>query len=57
LFTNIEGHTPILACLQYITFGDKVSDYIESFNGKIPGELLDREIFATLEEAKALINV
>jgi transposase InsO family protein len=30
--------------------------YIESFNGKMRDELLDRDIFATLEEAKILIN-
>ncbi len=30
--------------------------YIESFNGKLRDELLDREIFTTLEEAKALIE-
>ena len=30
--------------------------YIESFNGKIRDELLNREIFTTLEEAKALIE-
>jgi putative transposase len=30
--------------------------YVESFNGKMRDELLDREIFTTLEEAKALIN-
>jgi len=30
--------------------------YIESFNGKMRDELLDREIFATLEEARILIN-
>jgi putative transposase len=30
--------------------------YIESFNGKLRDELLDREIFATLEEAKVLIE-
>jgi putative transposase len=30
--------------------------YIESFNGKMRDELLDRELFTTLEEAKALIN-
>ena len=30
--------------------------YIESFNGKMRDELLDREIFTTLEEAKILIN-
>ncbi len=29
--------------------------YIESFNGKMRDELLDREIFFTLEEAKTLI--
>ena len=29
--------------------------YIESFNGKMRDELLDREIFFTLEEAKILI--
>ena len=29
--------------------------YIESFNGKLRDELLDREIFFTLEEAKTLI--
>ena len=30
--------------------------YIESFNGKLRDELLDREIFMTLEEAKILIE-
>ena len=30
--------------------------YIESFNGKMRDELLNREIFTTLDEAKVLIN-
>ena len=30
--------------------------YIESFNGKLRGELLNREIFTALTEAKALIE-
>ncbi len=30
--------------------------YIESFNGKFRDELLDREIFTTLEEARILIE-
>ena len=30
--------------------------YIESFNGKLRDELLNREIFRTLEEAKVLIE-
>jgi putative transposase len=30
--------------------------YIESFNGKMRDELLDRETFTTLEEAKVLIS-
>ena len=30
--------------------------YIESFNGKLRDELLNREIFTTLEEAKVLID-
>jgi len=30
--------------------------YIESFNGKMRDELLDREIFTTLDEARILIN-
>jgi hypothetical protein len=30
--------------------------YIESFNGKLSDELLDREIFTTLEEAKVRID-
>jgi len=30
--------------------------YIESFNGKLRDELLDREIFATLTEAKVLVE-
>ena len=30
--------------------------YIESLNGKLRDELLDREIFTTLEEAKVLIE-
>jgi len=32
------------------------SGYIESFNGKLRDELLNREIFTTLEEAKILIE-
>jgi transposase InsO family protein len=32
------------------------NDYIESFNGKLRDELLNREIFTTLEEAKVLIG-
>ena len=30
--------------------------YVESFNGKLRDELLDREIFYTLKEAKVLIG-
>jgi putative transposase len=30
--------------------------YVESFNDKLQDELLDREIFTTLEEAKVLIE-
>ena len=30
--------------------------YVESFNGKLRDELLDREIFYTLTEAKVLIE-
>jgi len=30
--------------------------YIESFNGKMRDELLNREIFTTLEEAKIRVN-
>ena len=30
--------------------------YIESFNGKLRDELLEREIFTTLEEAKVLLE-
>jgi transposase InsO family protein len=30
--------------------------YIESFNGKLRDELLNREIFTTLEEARVLIE-
>lgn len=30
----------------------KVNDYVESFNGKLRDELLDREIFYSLSEAK-----
>jgi len=32
------------------------NEYIESFNGKLRDELLDREIFTTLEEARVLIE-
>jgi len=32
------------------------SGYVESFNGKLRAELLDREIFYTLKEAKDLIE-
>jgi putative transposase len=31
--------------------------YIESFNGKLRDELLDREIFTTLEEVKVLVEL
>jgi transposase InsO family protein len=31
------------------------NDYVESFNGKMHDELLDRKVFFTLEEAKTLI--
>ena len=31
--------------------------YVESFNGKLRDELLNREIFTTLEEAKVLTEV
>jgi putative transposase len=31
--------------------------YVESFNGRMRDELLDREIFYTLEEAKHLIKM
>jgi putative transposase len=30
--------------------------YIESFNGKMGGELLNREIFYTLQEARVIIE-
>jgi len=30
--------------------------YIESFNGKLRDELLDREVFTTLTEAKILVE-
>jgi transposase InsO family protein len=32
------------------------SGYIESFNGKLRDELLNREIFTTLSEAQVLIE-
>ena len=32
------------------------NEYIESFNGKLRDELLNREIFTTLTEAKVLIE-
>jgi putative transposase len=31
--------------------------YIESFNGKLRDELLNREVFTTLDEAKVLIEL
>jgi len=31
--------------------------YVESFNGKLRGELLEREIFYSLQEAKVLIEM
>ena len=41
----------------YITPGSPWENgYIESFNGKLRDELLDREIFTTLEEARVLIE-
>ena len=33
-----------------------VNGYIESFNGRLRDELLNREIFSTLQEAKVLIE-
>ena len=32
------------------------NEYIESFNGKMSDELLNREVFLTLTEAKILIE-
>ena len=32
------------------------NDYVESFNGKLADELLEREVFYTLYEAKVLIE-
>ena len=32
------------------------NDYVESFNGKLRDELLNREVFYTLTEAKVLIE-
>ena len=41
----------------YITPGSPWENgYIESFNGKLANELLEREIFDTLHEAKVLIE-
>jgi len=41
----------------YITPGSPWENgYIESFNGKLRGEVLNREIFDTLLEAKVLIK-
>jgi putative transposase len=41
----------------YIELGSPWENgYIESFNGKLRDELLDREIFTTLEEARVLIE-
>ncbi len=34
----------------------QANGYVESFNGKLRDELLDREIFSTLLEAKVLIE-
>jgi transposase InsO family protein len=42
--------------LQFIEPGSpRKNGYIESFNGKMRDELLDCEIYFTLEEAKTLI--
>ena len=41
----------------YITPGSPWENgYIESFNGKLANELLEREVFDTLQEAKVLIE-
>tara|TARA_B100000959_G_scaffold226558_1_gene241153 strand:+ start:395 stop:541 length:147 start_codon:yes stop_codon:yes gene_type:complete len=36
---------------------EQENGYVESFNGKIRDELLDGEIFTTLQEAKVLTEV
>jgi transposase InsO family protein len=41
----------------YIELGSPWENgYVKSFNGKLRDELLDREIFTTLEEARILIE-
>ena len=40
----------------FIAPGSRENGYVESFNGKLRDELLDREIFYTLTEAKILIE-
>jgi transposase InsO family protein len=42
---------------QFVEWGSPWENgYIESFNGKLRDELLNREIFTTLEEARVLIE-
>ena len=36
--------------------GEPLGKWVQSFNGKLRDELLNREIFATLTEAKVLIE-
>ena len=41
---------------RYPALSTPENNYIESFNGKLRDELLNREIFTTLEEARVLIE-
>ena len=48
-----------LTCAEVVSFvgaGHWENGYIESFNGKLRDELLNREVFTTLTEAKILIE-
>jgi transposase InsO family protein len=54
---NLLFHLFIFRGTLFIELGSPWENgYIESFDGKLRDEFLNREIFATLEEAKVLIK-
>ena len=55
---SAEGwRSRLLASKAQETSYERENGYVESFNGKLRDELLNREIFTTLEEAKVLTEV
>ena len=52
----MPGTVPYARARHRVSTGVSQNGYVESFNGKLRDELLDREIFCALLEAKVLID-